>query len=270
MITAVDMTTWDAEVDAIAARFERKPQPAPKETPVTTDQSIHTISEIQSHAAAQRYALALSTAAAAQERITALEKALEDAEWYRLQAESLASTVTYPDEFASVWHIGTEPPPETIRGLIDLSTGTPWVRDRNPELWCRLGAGSSGVIRHEWPIEDAGPFIALPEAWGLDQIGRTLDRVTADHDEIHRQIAGRDGYHEDGQRFWSRPTLHEATGRVLAALDKDRNELRGRLARLVSDFQATGNSQLGDPTADVWHKAAALILEAIDGREATR
>ena len=54
---------------------------------------IPTIGEIQSHASAQRYALALSGLAAAQERITALEKALEDAEWLRLQAESLAMTV---------------------------------------------------------------------------------------------------------------------------------------------------------------------------------
>jgi hypothetical protein len=34
---------------------------------------------------------------------------------------------------------------------------------------------------------------------------------------------------------------------------------------LAHDFQANGNSRpLGDPTADVWHKAARLILERLD------
>ena len=73
-----------------------------------------TIAEIQSKAAAERYTLALSTAAAAQERIAALEEALKDAEWLRLQAESLAMTVTYPEELGRVWHIGTEPPPDDM------------------------------------------------------------------------------------------------------------------------------------------------------------
>ena len=97
-----------------------------------------TIAEIQSKAAAERYALALSTAAAAQERIAALEEALKDAEWLRLQAESLAMTVTYPEEFGRVRHIGTEPPPDDITALIDLSTGTAWdraVARSNSRLW---------------------------------------------------------------------------------------------------------------------------------------
>lgn len=224
---------------------------------------IPTIGEIQSHAAAQRYALALSGLAVAQERIAALEKALEDAEWLRLQAESLAMTVTYPEEFGQVWHIGTEPPPDEVSALIDLSTGTAWERCQDPAVWRRLGTQTYS-IRHEWPIEDAGPFIALPQSFGIHELGKTLDRVIADHDEIHRQIGGRKGYAAEGERYWTRPTLHEATSRVLTEMDRAVGRRTGQLHKLVADFQANGNSrELGDPTSEAWHEAARQVLDAL-------
>ena len=229
---------------------------------------IPTIDEIQSHAAAQRYALALSGLAAAQERITALEKALEDAEWLRLQAESLAMTVTYPEEFGQVWHIGTEPPPEEVSALIDLSTGTAWERCQNPTVWRRLGTHPYS-IRHEWPIEDAGPFIALPQSFGIRELGKTLDQVIADHDEIHRQITGRKGYAAEGERYWTRPTLHEATSRVLAEMDREAARRTGELLQLVTDFQAIAN-HMDDPTiAKVWQEAAQQVRDALNNK-ATR
>ena len=227
--------------------------------------NIPTIGEIQSHAAAQRYALALSGLAAAQERITALEKALEDAEWLRLQAENLVVAVTYPEEFGQVWHIGTEPPPDEVSALIDLSTGTAWERCQDPTVWRRLGTQTYS-IRYEWPIEDAGPFIALPQSFGIHELGKTLDRVIADHDEIHRQISGRKGYADEGERYWTRPTLHEATRRVLTEMDREAARRAGQLHKLVADFQANGNSRgLGDPTAGAWLEAAQQVLDAIAG-----
>jgi len=229
--------------------------------------AIPTIAEIQTHAAAQRYALALSTAAAAQERITVLEEALEDAEWLRLQAESLAMTVTYPDEFARVWHIGTEPPPDEVKALIDLSTGTAWERCQNPTAWRRLGTQAYS-IRYEWPIDDAGPFIALPYSYGIYELGKTLDRVIADHDEIHRQMSGRPGYAAEGERYWSRPTLHEATSRVLAEMDRAVARRTGQLHQLATDFQAIAN-RMDDPTvAEVWQEAAQQVRDALNYKEA--
>ena len=227
-----------------------------------------TIAEIQSKAAAERYALALSTAAAAQERIAALEEALKDAEWLRLQAESLAMTVTYPEELGRVWHIGTEPPPDDITALIDLSTGTAWERCQNPTTWRRLGTRTSS-IRYEWPIEDAGPFIALPESYGIRELGKTVDQVIADHDEIHRQISGRKGYAAEGERYWTRPTLHEATSRVLAEMDREAARRTGELLQLVTDFQAIAN-HMDDPTiAKVWQEAAQQVRDALNNK-ATR
>lgn len=231
---------------------------------MSTD-ALPTIAEIQTHAAAQRYALALSTAAAAQERIVALEEALKDAEWLRMQAESLAMTVTYPEEFAHVWHIGTEPPPEDITALIDLSTGTAWERCQNPTVWRRLGTQSCS-IRYEWPIDDAGPFIALPYSYGIHELGKTLDRVIADHDEIHRQISGRPGYAAEGERYWSRPTLHEATSRVLTELDRAVARRTGQFHKLATDFQAVAN-RMDDPTiAEVWQEAARQVLDALNDK----
>ena len=231
-----------------------------------TTEHAPTIAEIQSKAAAQRYALALSTAAAAQDRITILEKAVEDAEWLRLQAESLAMTVTYPDEFGRVWHIGTEPPPENINALIDLSGGTAWERCQDPTVWRRLGTQPYST-RHEWPIEDAGPFIALPGAYGIHELGKTLDRVIADHDEIHRQISGRKGYAADGERYWSRPTLHEATSRVLTELDRQSARRTGQLSELAQDFQAIANREDDPVIAEVWQEAARLVRDALNTKE---
>ena len=224
-----------------------------------------TIAEIQSKAAAERYALALSTAAAAQERIAALEEALKDAEWLRLQAENLATTVTYPEEFGQVWHIGTEPPPDDITALIDLSTGTAWERCQDPTTWRKLGTHTYST-RYEWPIEDAGPLIALPESYGIRELGKTLDRVIADHDEIHRQIGGRKGYAAEGERYWTRPTLHEATGRVLAELDRAVARSNTRLWQLVQDFQALASHE-NDPTlAEAWQKASDLARDAYNNK----
>ena len=224
-----------------------------------------TLAEIQSKAAAERYALALSTAAAAQERITALEEALKDAEWLRLQAENLAMTVTYPEEFGRVWHAATEPPPDDITALIDLSTGTAWERCRNPTTWRRLGTHPYST-RYEWPIEDAGPFIALPESYGIRELGKTLDLVVSDHDEIHRQISGRPGYAPEGERYWTRPTLHEATGRVLAELDRAVARSNSLLWELVQDFQAIASHE-NDPTlAEAWRKASDLARDAYSSK----
>lgn len=222
-----------------------------------------TIPEIQTHAAAQRYALALSTAAAAQERITILEKAVEDAEWLRLQAEDLATTVTHPDEFGQVWHIGTEPPPDEVAALIDLSTGTAWERCDDPTVWRKLGTHTYSML-YKWPIDDAGPFIALPHSYGIHELGKTLDRVIADHDEIRRQISGRPGYAAEGESFWSRPTLHEATSRVLTEMDRAAARRTGQLHQLATDFQAVAN-RMDDPTiAEAWQGAAQQVRDALN------
>ena len=224
-----------------------------------------TIAEIQPKAAAERYALALSTAAAAQERIAALEEAFKDAEWLRLQAESLATTVTYPEEFGQVWHIGTGPPPDGITALIDLGTGIAWDRCQDPTMWRRLGTHTYST-RYEWPIEDGGPFIALPQSFGIRELGKTLDRVISDHDEIRRQISGRPGYAPEGERYWTRHTLHEATGRVLAELDRAAARSNSRLWQLGQEFQALANNE-NDPTlAEVWQKASDLARDAYNNK----
>lgn len=171
--------------------------------------------------AAQRYVAALSVAAGANERIAELEKALETSEWGRLQAESVACAVTYPEEIGHVWHVATEPPPDDCDALLDLTSGTPWVRVPNSQTdWRRFGTGTYAT-RYEWPIEDGGPFIALPYAFGLHETCRTLDKVIEDHDQIHRLLYGREGYSSEGERFWTRPGLHQAVGRVIAHLDRE-------------------------------------------------
>ena len=67
--------------------------------------------------------------------------------------------------------------------------------------------------------------------------------------------------------YWTRPTLHEVTRRVLTEMDREAARRTGQLHKLVADFQANGNSRgLGDPTAGAWFEAAQQVLDALNDK----
>lgn len=200
------------------------------------------IDQIMAEPAAKRYADAITTAAAAQEKIDALTEAVKAAEWLRLQAESLVSAVTYPAGFPQVWDMATGEPPAEVEGLICITTGMPYHRTRDG-LWRKLGIDSA--MHCQWPIEDAGPFIALRDDYGLAQLARTLDKAIEDHDAIRRMIWHMPGYGEPREgHSWARPDLHTAVRRVLDAESQARaarvgemQEQIDRLEREVADLR---------------------------------
>ena len=187
--------------------------------------------------AAERYAQMFAAAAATEERIKVLTDALAESEGARMSAESELSVLTYPDSFPRVWGNATEPPPPEVVALIDITSGTPYRRrPHSDDLWDRMGVDHR--MSYEWPISDAGPFIALPDDWGLSQLAKTLDTIIADHEKIRRAIYGRPGYDDpEATSRWTRPGLGDATGRVLdllsaknGALSEENRRLKDRLA----------------------------------------
>jgi hypothetical protein len=190
---------------------------------------MSTIEEIITRPAVKRYAELVAIASGAEEKIQSLTEAVEQSEWLRIQAEGQLSSITWPDDFPQVWHMGTDEPPAEVAGLIDLINGTPYVRAGNGR-WKRLGVDV--CIEYEWPIEDAGPFIALREEYGLRRLGRMLDQVIDEHDTIRRLLWNRPGYEDPDNSNWSRPGLAGCVARVLKELDKRDSSARSEIWEL--------------------------------------
>lgn len=169
------------------------------------------------HLRADRYATAIAAAVAADERIAALTELLRQHEYYRSQAESALNAVQEDPQFGTVW-APTGPEPEDVDALLCLLTGAVYYRRRGIGMrdgWRRAEVSPGiGAIIYEWPIGDAGPFIAWRDSYGFDQVLREAQRRNTEFDQLHRRLRGEDGYHADGSR-WGRPDLTEAVERIL-------------------------------------------------------
>lgn len=172
---------------------------------------------------ARRYAEALATAAAAEEQIKALTEQLAEHEWHRTQAEAQVDYLRERLELGDHQLItGTddEPLPEYVQGLIDLTTGQAWVRptynsgEPVPNAWIKADASVRGQTRYEWPISDAGPFLALPDSWALDKINREARRRDETEDAVHQLLRDHTAYRDSETSSWTRPSLEEAVARV--------------------------------------------------------
>lgn len=168
------------------------------------------------HLRADRYATALAAAVAADERIAALTELLRQHEYYRSQAENALSAVEEDPQFGTVW-LPTGPEPEGVSALLCLITGVVYYTVPNVGYragWRRAEAGNSSTI-YEWPIADAGPFIAWRDSYGFDQVLREAQRRNVEFDQLHRKLYGETGYHGDGGVWSGRPILAEAIERIL-------------------------------------------------------
>lgn len=186
------------------------------------------------HLRADRYATAIAASVAADERIAALTELLRQHEYYRSQAESALSAVQEDPQFGTVW-LPTGPEPEDVSALLCLITGTVYYRTPNVGYragWHRAEAGHSSTT-YEWPIADAGPFIAWRDSYGFDQVLRETRRLNIAFDQLHRRLYGEPGYHGDGGMWSGRPNLAEAIDRILA-------QLRERIYEANRKEQAAG------------------------------
>lgn len=170
------------------------------------------------HLRADRYATALAASVAADERIAALTELLRQHEYYRSQAEGALSAVQEDPQFGTVWP-PTGPEPEDVDALLCLLTGTVYYRRRGIGMrdgWRRAEVDPQGSTVYEWPISDAGPFIAWRDSYGFDQVLREAQRRNVEFEQLHRALYGEKGYRDD-EADWGRPNLAEAIQRILQA-----------------------------------------------------
>lgn len=187
---------------------------------------------------AERYAKALATAAAAEERIAALTETLADHEWHRSQAEAQVSAVEWDDLLGKVWTAADEAPPPEVTSLLDLTTGQVYTRATwgggtlRPNEWVRADRSEHGQMLRVWPIEDAGPFIVFRDDWGFADVVRGARLRHEAEDSIRGCIRSLDGYEEPERRgVWGIPDIAPAVKRVVTTL-------RNRHADLVIELQA--------------------------------
>jgi hypothetical protein len=84
--------------------------------------------------------------------------------------------------------------------------------------WRRAEASQvGGETVYEWPISDAGPFIAWRDGYGYDRVLRDAQRLNTEFDALHRKLYGEPGYRAEGASAWGRPDLAEAIDRILLA-----------------------------------------------------
>ncbi|WP_248582571.1 hypothetical protein [Nocardioides sp. InS609-2] len=169
------------------------------------------------HMRATRYAEALVVAAAADERITALTELLVQHEFYRTQAEQALSMVQEDPQFGTVWAPTGPEPDEGVSALLCLTTGMVYRRRQYGTGWQRAEHNPSTATGYEWPIQDAGPFIAWRDSYGFDAVLRQARKDETEFDALHRKLYGEPGYHGERGTWGGRPPLAEAIDRILMA-----------------------------------------------------
>lgn len=220
------------------------------------------------HLRADRYAAALAAAASADERIAALTEMVRQHEYYRSQAETNLRAIQEDPRFGEVWE-QTGPEPEDAQALLCLVSGDVYYRRRVYGMrdgWRRAEANPSGATVYEWPIPDAGPFIAWRDSYGFDRVLREAQSRNVEFDQLHRRLYGKDGYRSEGDSSWGRPNLADAVERILqteqrrthAANEKAQQALQmlGRLRNAIALLRPDDTQQ--------WHDGDEENLRDVD------
>lgn len=172
---------------------------------------------------ARRYAEALAAAAAADKRIELLIEQVAEHEWYRSQAEQQVDSIQTLFNLVDIQMYtatGIEP---NVECLLDLYSGKVWERKttyRGESVWISAAADPHGQLEHAWPIQDAGPFFPIADAWEVGKISADARSRDVTENTIRNKITQRPGYAEDGQSRYSRPALGPAVCRVVDELDR--------------------------------------------------
>ena len=166
---------------------------------------------------ADRYATVLTASVAADERIAALTELVRQHEYYRSQAESQLSMVKEDRQFGTVWpQTGAEPDADDVHALLCLTTGGIYRRNKWSRDWQKADHDPQGATHYQWPIPDAGPFIAWRDGYEFDRVIKDAQSIATEFAALHRKLYSEDGYRAEGGG-WGRPNLSEAIDRVLRA-----------------------------------------------------
>jgi hypothetical protein len=212
---------------------------------------------------ARRYVEARAIAAVFEDRLRAVTELLEQEHWRADQAESELGSLEWGEKMPKVWSpAADEAPPKEVRALIDLNGGRVYARYHNTEDWYRPDAGRRSLMVYRWPIDDAGPFIALHDDWDFARIVDERAR-RADEELAIRDLCRHPGYKSHGSvidfvrsqikydaaRFVEQKRRAEQAEAKLAAAERKYVELRDRVLghadQLREDDQGTEAALLG-------------------------
>jgi hypothetical protein len=167
---------------------------------------------------ADRYAATLAASVAADERIAALTELVRQHEYYRTQAESQLRMVQEDPQYGTVWEqTGPEPDDDDVHAVLCLTTGAVYRRNKWSRDWQLAHHDPQAATHYEWPIPDAGPFIAWRDGYEFDRVLKDAQRLAIEFQALHRKLYSEPGYRADGESSWGRPNLAEAIDRILLA-----------------------------------------------------
>lgn len=151
--------------------------------------------EAMHRARSLRYAEAITTAAAADDKIKALTEQLAESEYIRRTAEDAAALVNYLDNYdRHVYTVGDPEPAFDVEYVISLSSGAVfqsvrWNKEEERRGWHRIDFGSNSI--DDWStLQENSPFIAMTEcesAYGIDHIAKRM----REHIETERELGRR-------------------------------------------------------------------------------
>lgn len=176
---------------------------------------MNDIREIQARQAAVRYAQMVVAVAATEQRVTELQQRVEDAEYFRLIAESQLSAATWPEGIGEILHVGTAEPDESVSALLDIYGGRVYRRaERGGDAWVRAEVSESGATFYEWPIEEAGPFLKLQDGWYIRKIIDAVRGADERRLKLRNRFSQERGYCPEGESRFSFNQIDPADGAI--------------------------------------------------------
>ncbi|CAI9417197.1 hypothetical protein [Nocardioides sp. T2.26MG-1] len=167
---------------------------------------------------ADRYASVLAASVVADERIAALTELVRQHEYYRSQAESQLRMVQEDPQYGTVWdQTGPEPDEDDVHAVLCLTTGAVYRRNKWSGDWQKAHHDPHAATHYQWPIPDAGPFIAWRDGYEFDRVIKDAQAHATEFDALHRKLYGEAGYRSEDGSPWGRPNLAEAIDRILLA-----------------------------------------------------
>jgi len=194
---------------------------------------------------ADRYAAALAASVATDERIAALTELVRQHEYYRSQAESQLRMVQDDPQFGTVWpQTGPEPDEDDVHAVLCLTTGAVYRRNKWSRDWQTAHHDPQRATHYQWPIPDAGPFIAWRDGYQFDRVLKDAQALTTEFEALHRKLYSQDGYRAEDSGY-SRPNLAEAIDRILRAhLQRiyEANEKAQRASQMLAQLRRSIDS----------------------------
>jgi hypothetical protein len=219
-------------------------------------------------AEARRYSEARVAGAAAAEVIAELREALEESEYHRRAAEEQLWRVdNYDETLGRVFTAADEEPPPMAAGLLDLTSGDVWLRHRDGEMFGRADGGAYSPMWHAWPLDGAGPFIALEDTWNLTRLNERASENTRTIEDIRSFLRDKPGGRalgEDGKPvLYPVKPIERAVRDVIEAKSHEVTEARveARTERKAAVDEAARWADGGDVVRAVRDAAAAVVVK---------